>query len=204
MLKALIARHVTVRLTTVVGIVALEMLLMIACVIVLLRNQTLQNNVVMYRALAAPAVGQYLPPITGIDWAGSKREVVYGQDVRPTLIYELSKDCGACVSNWVAMRAVQRMSPNRLRIVYVDTIDALSKDYLREHGMDSDIVFSRLDPDVATHYNARATPQSLLVDQTGRLVWSRVGSFSTADTAELLEIVEKVVQQLSETKGVLQ
>jgi hypothetical protein len=202
-LRALIGRRVTVRLAIIAGIVSLQILLTIATALVVKQNQSLRDEASMYQALAAPPVGGDVPPITGIDWTGVERAVFYDQE-RPTLIYAFSKDCGPCVSNWVAMRAIQKMSPDRLRIVYVDLIDALAGDYLREHGMESDVVFSRLDPRSTLHYRVRATPQSALVDRSGRVVWSKLGKFSPDDVASLLAIVEEHEQQLSEVKGVQQ
>lgn len=190
-LMALIGRHVTVRLPTIAGLVGMQVLLTIACALALRQNQTLRNEALMYQKLAVPPIGRDVPPIAGIDWTGAKRQVVYGEEQQPTLIYGFSKDCGPCISNWAAMRTLQELSPHRLRIVYVDTVDALTDDYLREHGLDSDVVFSGLDADSALHYRVRATPQSQLVDRSGRVVWSKIGQFSPDDVAGLLAIIDE-------------
>ena len=182
----------------------MQILLTIACALALSQNQSLRNEASLYQALAAPPVGRDVPPITGLDWTGVKRQIVYGEDQHPTLIYGFSKDCGPCISNWAAMRTLQELTPHRLRIVYVDTVDALTDDYLREHGMDSDVVFSRLDADSALHYRVRATPQSQLIVRSGRVVWSKIGKFTPDDLAGLLAIIEKHERQSSATKGVQQ
>jgi hypothetical protein len=89
------------------------------------------------------------------------------------------------------MRSVQKLSPARLRIVYIDTVDRLTEDYLREHGMVQDIVFFKLDAYSALDYQSRGTPQAELVDRQGRVVWSSLGEFRAADVAKLFAAIEK-------------
>jgi hypothetical protein len=182
----------------------MQILLTIACAMVLNQNYSLRNEVSMYQALAAPPIGRDVPPIVGVDWTGTTRQVTYDDSQHPTLIYSFSKDCVPCISNWSAMRAFQDLSPERLRIVYINTVDALSGDYLREHRMDSAVIFSRLDSESALHYRGRATPQSQLVDRHGRVVWSKIGTFSRDDVADLLALVAEHRQVASETEGVQQ
>lgn len=202
-LLAVIGQRVTVRLATIVGLVGMQILLTIACALALRQNQLLRGEVSTYQKLAAPPVGSNVPAIAGIDWNGVKRQVAYGEERLPTLVYGFSKDCGPCVANWAPMRTLQKLSPHRIRIVYVntvDSVDALTDDYLREHGLDSDRVFLRLDADSALHYRVRATPQSQLVDRSGRVVWSKIGQFSPDDVAGLLTMIDEH-EQSSEARG---
>ena len=108
-LMALIGRLITVRLITIAGLVGMQVLLTIACVLALRQNQALRNEALTYQKLAAPPIGGNVPPITGIDWTGAERQVRYGEEPRPTLIYGFSKDCGPCISNWAAMRTLQEL-----------------------------------------------------------------------------------------------
>jgi hypothetical protein len=89
------------------------------------------------------------------------------------------------------MRSIQSMSPSRLRIVYIDTIDKLTEDYLQKHGMAQDVVFSTLDPYSILNYQTRGTPQAELVDRRGRVVWTKLGEFRPADIAHLVAAIEK-------------
>ncbi len=203
LIRAFFAQSATVRPVTIWAVVTLLLLLTIACALARRENQSLRDQVSMYQRLAAPSVGRYLPPIAGIDWTGARREVTYGNDQRLTLIYAFSRDCLPCISNWAAMRSVQELSPHRLRIVYLNLVDTLTGDYLREHGIDTAVVFSRLDPEDAIHYEVKGTPQSQLADQSGRVVWSKLGTFRPADITNLVALVEEH-EHRSETKGPLQ
>jgi hypothetical protein len=191
LVRALIDRRITVRLVTAAAVVAVQVVLTIACILALRQNGTLREQAATYLMWAAPSVGRNVPAIEGIDWKGVRQIVEYNQDHRPTLVYTVSKDCPHCQVNWTAMRSIQALSPARLRLVYIDTVDQLTESYVREHGMAQDIVFSRLDPSSATHYEMRGTPQAELIDGKGRVVWSKLGEFRAADLAKLLAAIEK-------------
>jgi len=184
-----ISRKVTVPLWGILGVACLQGLLAVACVLTLQQNGLLRERAQMYLKLAAPLVGRELPPLSGTDSLGRQEVVTYGGDGRPTLIYAFSKDCDACVKNWPAMQAVQRMSPQHLRVVYLNTADLLTSDYRRQHGIESDTVFQSLSAESAEHYRVRATPQAELVDSEGRVVWSRLGEFGEDGLKELIAAV---------------
>jgi len=128
--------------------------------------------------------------------------VEYNQDQRPTLIYSFSKNCGACRANWPAMKAIQQLSPDRLRIVYVDHVDKLTIADLLEYGLTRDVVFTKLDPFSDVSYEVRATPQAELVDKKGHVVWTNVGAFRPIDHTALVDAIYKLERQsLTASKG---
>lgn len=85
----------------------------------------LRTDVANDEAPLTPPKGATLPPLVGKDYTGAERAVVYGHDPRPTLVYTFTMECPHCQRNWRAMRSIQALAPNRLRIVYVDTTDNL-------------------------------------------------------------------------------
>lgn len=190
----LMARSVNVRPATIVVVMALQICLTVACVLVLRLNTSLEQRAEIYRKRSAPIAGRPVPTLTGLDWAGNKRSVEY-KDSRPTLIYSFNDSCGACEANWPALRSVQELSPIRLRIVYVNPYDKLSEAYLREHGLDEDVLFTKLDELSAASYEIRATPQTELVDRQGRVIWSNVGAFRPTDLAALVTAIEEHERQ---------
>lgn len=196
----LVERRVTLRLATVAAAVVLQLLLTLACVLALRQNHSLSERVEIYRKWAAPLVGREVPPITGVDRTGATRVFAYKDDQRPTLIYSFSKNCGACKTNWTAMRAIQQLSPSRLRVVYFDPFDELTEAFLLEHGLAQDVLFTKLDPLSAASYQIRGTPQTELVDKDGRVLWASIGAFGPSDLAALMEAVEEHERQRVEAE----
>ena len=191
--KAFVNRRVTLRLMTVAALVAVQLALTLACVLALRQNQTLRERAAMFLSRAAPLVGRSVPPVTGLDWTGTRRVVEFSRDQPPTLVYVFSVHCPRSVANWTQVRTVQKLSPARLRIIYVDSIDplgTLTKDYLQERGIADDMVFSTLDGESALAYQIRGTPQAELVDKNGHVIWSRLGEFRPVDLEELVAAIE--------------
>lgn len=202
LIKNFIDRRISVRLTTVATLIAMQFLLMVACAFAVRQILSLSERVEIYRKWTAPLVGRDVPTMTGLDWTGARRTVEYNQDQRPTLIYSFSQNCGACRANWQAMKSIQQLSPDRLRIIYVDHNDDLTNAYLLEHGLTQDVLFTKLDPFSEVSYQVRATPQTELVDKTGRVIWTNVGAFRTTDLAALEGAIDKHEQQsLEANKG---
>lgn len=193
-LRGLLDRRLTLSIPTAAAIVAMQVLLTVSSYLLLQQNRSLRDLAAMNLALAAPVVGRNVPALTGKDLTGATRAVEYGEDPRPTLIYGFSQECGPCITNWAAMRAIQEMSPGKLRIVYINTSDNLTPDYLREHGIPQDAVLSALDPNSVLHYGIKATPQSELVNGEGIVVWTKLGKFEAADLEDLVTAIQQAQQ----------
>ena len=105
--------------------ILVNLLLLAASVLALRQNARLRGEVSNDEALLTPAQGTVMPPLTGADWTGAPRTIVYGKDPRSTIVYTFSRHCGYCHENWHAMRSFQTLVPGRLRIIYVDTLGEL-------------------------------------------------------------------------------
>lgn len=191
----LVDQRVTMRSVAVAAMVAMQILLTIACALAVRQISTLRERAETYRKWTAPLVGRAVPTITGFDGTGARKTVEYNQDQKPTLIYSFSEHCGACQANWEALKSVQRLSPDRLRIVYVDLKDELADIYLIQHGLTRDALFTKLDPLSEVSYQVRATPQTELVDRAGRVMWTSVGAFRPDDLAAFMAAIEKHERQ---------
>jgi hypothetical protein len=162
-----------------------------ACLFALKENVGLRRAVAYDEALLTPAKGEAMPPLLGTDWTGAPQTVDYGQDPRPTIVYTFSKECSYCQENWRAMRSFQALSPRRLRIVYIDTTgDLLAPTYLAANGIEQSSLLIRLSTALAYVYDARATPQILLIGHDGRVQWSHVGELGRSDLSEVLSLIQ--------------
>lgn len=191
-LTGTLGRRLSLSLGTVAAFVAVDLLLVAACVFALRQNVRLRGDVAYDVALLTPAKGTVVPPLFGEDWRGAPQTIVYGQDRRPTLLYTFSKECGYCQENWRTMRSLQALAPNRLRIIYIDTAhDLFAPQYLAANGIGQSLLLIQLSPSAAFVYDARAVPQLLLVDHGGLVQWSHVGELAPSDVSKVLSLVER-------------
>jgi hypothetical protein len=174
----------------VAGFLAVNLLLIAACVFALRQSVKLRTAIDNYQVMLTPARGSRVPPLVGEDRQGNPQTISYGEDRRPTIIYTFSKECHACQENWQAMRSLQSLAPSRLRIVYVDPLlDVFAPEYLSSSGIGQSTLLIHLSPAAAYVYDARAIPQLLLVDYSGRVQWSHVGELASGDLSEVVSLV---------------
>lgn len=191
LLTKALGHRLNLSLGTVGAFVAVNLLLMAACLFALRQNLRLQRDVVYDVALLTPANGTVVPTLVGYDRTGAPQAISYGQDPRPTLVYTFSEKCSYCQQNWRAMRSLQALAPGRLRIVYIDTVrDMFTPKYLTANGIGQSALLVQLSPAMATAYDARAVPQLLLVDHEGRVQWSHVGQLAPTDVSKALSLVQ--------------
>ena len=191
LLTGALGRRLNLSLGTVAAFVAVNLLLVAACVFALRQNLRLRRDVVYNVALLTPAKGTVMPPLAGEDWTGAPLAIAYGQDLRPTLVYTFSKECGYCQENWRAMRSLQALAPSRLRIVYIDTVrDLFTLKYLAANGIQQSTLLVQLSPAAAIAYDARVMPELVLVDHDGRVQWSHVGELAPVDISKALSFIE--------------
>jgi hypothetical protein len=185
-------RRVSLCFGTVVAFVAVNLLLVAACLFALRQNMNLRAETAGVVALLTLANGTVVPPLDGKDWTGAQQVIDYDHDPRPTLVYTFSKGCPYCQENWRAMRSLQALAPRRLRIVYIDDNgDVFTPKYLAENGIGESALLVELSPVAAGMYNPRAVPQLLLVDQHGRVEWSHLGEMAPSDISKVRSLIER-------------
>lgn len=176
---------------TIVGFVAVNVLLVAACLVALRQNVWLRGEIASDVALLTPANGAVVPPLAGEDSTGAAHTIAYGQDERSTLVYAFSKECGHSNQNWRALHPLQALAPRWLRIAYIDTFnDLFTPMFLASSGIGQSALLVRLSPQAAVTYNPRAVPQLLLVDQHGRVQWSHVGELAPGDISKALSLIK--------------
>lgn len=149
--------------------ITVDLLLVAVCTLAFRQNLRLRRELGTYAALLMPAKGTVLPDLVGRDLKGALQTIRYGEDSRPTLVYTFSRGCPACQENWRAMRTLQAFAPSSLRIIYLDTSgDTFPPGYLTDNGIAQSALLTQLaSPIVAAAYDARAVPQTLLIDSNG-------------------------------------
>lgn len=187
-----LGRPISLPLGEVAAFVAVNLLLVGACLFALRQNVKLRGEIAVDKALLTPAKGTLMPPLLGEDRTGETQSITFGQERRPALVYSFSMHCPSCQENWRAMHALQVLAPDSIRIIYIDTVhDTLSPEYLTSSGIGQSLVLVKLLPPSATAYDARAVPQLLLLDPDGRVQWSHMGELSTRDVSDVMSFVDR-------------
>jgi len=86
-------RPVTVSLAKVSAFIAVNLLLVAACLLALRQNVNLRAEAASVEAMLTLANGTVVPPLAGKDWTGAQQVINYDHDLRPTLVYTFSTRC---------------------------------------------------------------------------------------------------------------
>ena len=128
---------------------------------------------------AGPAVGITLPPLDAELLGGGRELLRFGSDSRPTLLYVFTPACQWCSRNANNIRAVTARAQGSYRLAALsldpdkDSVTA----YVREQGIEFP-VYVKPSAESVSAYALGATPHTLLIDRSGKVLQSWVGAFA--------------------------
>lgn len=179
------------------------------CLVLLAANIALirQNSQLKARlALPAPQLqatqGAQMPDLRGFDLAGKPVEVLYGKDPRKVLVLVYSPTCPFCDKNWPNWQAmIASLDRSAVRTVAVDVTSTSTEAFLQQHQLAGLPVFQKVDPQAAVNYRFQLTPQTILVDSTGKVekVWTGVLNDSNLTEIKQLSGASKTALGARET-----
>lgn len=156
----------------------------VCCLVLLAANIALihQNSQLKARLALPPpqlevAHGAQMPDLRGFDLAGKPLEVLYGKDPRKVLVLVYSPTCPFCDQNWPKWQAmISSLDRSAVRTVAVDVTSSSSETFIQQHQLAGLPVFQKVDPQATVNYRFQLTPQTILVDPTGKVekVWTGV------------------------------
>lgn len=159
------------------------------CLLLLVANFALihQNSQLKARLALPPpqlevAPGEQMLDLRGFDLAGKQVEVLYGKDPRKVLVLVYSPTCPFCNQNWPKWEAmISSMDHSIVRMVAVDVTSSSNEVFIQQHQLVGLPVFQKVEPQATVNYRFQLTPQTILVDPTGRVekVWTGVLNDST-------------------------
>jgi peroxiredoxin len=153
-------------------------LLLLAANIALIRqNQDLKARVALAPPTLEAAAGAQMPDLHGFDQMGKQVEVAYGKDQRKVLVLVFSPTCGFCDQNWPKwQQVISSLDPSTVRPVAVDVTATANATFISQHQLSSLPVVVQVDPQATVNYRFHLTPQTILLDHTGRVekVWTGV------------------------------
>jgi hypothetical protein len=172
----------------------------VCCLLLLAANIALirQNSQLKVRLAAPPqleaAQGAQMPDLRGFDLAGKPLEILYGKDPRKVLVLVYSPTCAFCKQNWPKWQAmITSLDPSAVRTVAVDVTSSSSEIFIQQHQLAGLPVFQKVDPQATVDYRFQLTPQTILVDPTGKVekVWTGVLNDSTLSEIKRLSGASK-------------
>ena len=167
-------------------------LLLLAVNIALIRqNRELKAQLSQPPPTMEVAPGTQVPDLRGFDELNRPLEVLYGKEPRKTLLMVYSPTCGFCDENWPKwLSLVPALDRSAVRPVLVDVTATSTQAFLAAHHLAGVPVFVQIDPRAALGYRFHLTPQTILVDSTGKVerVWT--GVLNDSNTTELKQLVE--------------
>ena len=173
-------------------VLAVCCLLLLGMNIALVRQNKILKDQVSQPPLAMEApVGAQMPELKGFDPTGKPFSIAYGKDPRKVLVFVYSPSCGFCTQNWPKWwQLFPDLNRSSVRPIGVDVSATSTMDYISRQFKDLPVV-TQIDPKDVVDYRLHLTPQTILVDETGRVekVWS--GVLTDANVAEIKRMIGK-------------
>lgn len=153
------------------------LLLLVANIALIRQNRELKVRLALPPPQLEAAHGAQMPDLRGFDPTGKPVEVLYGKDPRKVLVLVYSPTCAFCDQNWSKWQAmITSLAPSAVRTVAVDVSSNSSEVFIQQHQLVGLPVFQKVDPQATVNYRFQLTPQTILVDSTGKVekVWTGV------------------------------
>ena len=161
-------------------------LLLLGMNVALIRqNKTLKAQVSQPPPSLEAPIGAQMPELKGFDPGGREISIAYGKDLRKVLVFVYSPSCQFCTQNWPKWQQLfPELDRSAVRPIGVDVSATSTMDYIVRQFKDLPVV-TKVDPKDMVDYHLHLTPQTILVNQTGKVekVWS--GVLTDANVAEI-------------------
>lgn len=160
-----------------VAISACCVVLLAANIALLRQNRQLKAQLSTPPPVLEAAAGTQVPDLRGFDPDGKPVEVLYGQDPRKVLVLVFSPTCPFCEQNWPKWeQVISSLDRSVVRPVGVDVTSTTTAPFISQHQLTGLPVFLKVDPRVTVNYRFQLTPQTILVDRSGKVekVWTGV------------------------------
>lgn len=175
---------------------SLEIFLILLCAVMLTANIAIQqrnNNLEagMRQALAArgPRPGSMLQKLQGAHVNGEPMLVDFAAKSRKSLLLVFSARCSACTENWPRWREILRRCPPGTTIVYADVANSVTNGYLTKYQIPADDVMTKVDTETKWIHDLRNTPQTVLLDGSGRIKKVWIGALTSRETESVVSLV---------------
>ncbi len=113
---------------------------------------------------------------------------------QPTVLFVLSPECKFCAANWVNWHSLLKDSgaKSRWQPVFLDVGPLVNADYLQRHEIDKSTLFQTVSGDTKLNFRLYSTPETIIVDKTGRArgVWR--GTLNAKQMTEIRTLLSQL------------
>ncbi len=150
-----------------------------------------QVNATNSNGAPALAVGSAMPPLTVHRLDGGSETITWGERARPTLLYVFTPACRWCARNArnVKLLADRIKDTHRIVGLSLDPDTEAVEAYARANEMTFPI-YVKPSPEAVAAYRFGATPQTLLLESSGKLVHSWIGAYAGTVGQEIGDVFE--------------
>ncbi|TAN20819.1 MAG: hypothetical protein EPN33_13610 [Acidobacteria bacterium] len=140
----------------------------------LVKNRSLNREIVSGEFSQQPPIGDFMPPLRGVNLSGRFETVAYNAGQTATFVFVFAGRCEFCGQSWpLWLRLVNAADPRRFRCVFVSLDNETTPTRVAARLKSDHTVITHPDPRDIAAFNFRLTPEVIEVSPTGRLVAGR-------------------------------
>ncbi len=167
------------------GLVLLAVALVVSNAVLIQQNRELRRLAQAWEAQGHLSAGDALPWLQGIDPQGNDLRLETKEGTRKTVLLLYHPKCGWCrknVESWKTL--VAQSSPEEYRFAAVSTRREGAQEFLDAHRIQGLPVIAELDPRTRVEYKLSSTPQTIVIDDRGKVERIWVGALTGSSKSE--------------------
>ncbi len=168
------SKNYTVSKMNIVVAISLGGCLLLLNIFLFVQNRNLKVNSDGRNREIVLKEGKALLPLVGIDADEIKQTLDWGKDGRKTVVMIFSPQCGYCRENMpIWNEIISKADKSLFRIVAASSIAEGAKEFVEAYEFKGIPILIEPEPRSKVEYVMYLTPQTILVDQTGKIerVW---------------------------------
>ncbi len=171
-------------------LMVLILTLLVLNVSLIIQNRNLRSLATVTKRSMVLKEGTIVPALSGLDLNGNKISLNYQDDPRKAIMLVFSPRCAYCTENMPNWQAIaQSIDPKRYRIMAVSVTRDGVKEYVGKNGFPDVPIIADVDPKSRVTYEMNVTPQTILIDQQGRVEKIWVGLIQPDERTEVKQFL---------------
>lgn len=167
---------------------SLSALLVVSCAAnVFLVRQVRGAEAALRSALSSEEVplDEILPLVEGVGLDGRELSVDLGHQIHGSVLFVYSPACHPSNGNWHNWQTLLReFSDTGPTPIFVDLSGETRLEFVRQHQLSNYQIFASVSALTRSKFKFHGTPQTIIVDPSGRAQWVRTGGLTPASLSE--------------------
>ncbi len=140
----------------------------------------------------AVAEGAVVPPLNGVRAGGTSEIEVNYASKHATLLLVFGPKCPYSNRNWPQWQHIlERIDRDKVQVAFVNAavLDPVDMNFSLSHALGDEVVLSAVDSADRVAYRISLTPQTLVIDPTGKIKYVRTGMLDDSTVEEIVRLV---------------